>query len=118
MTRTKILGKEKPFRKIRITARRFARVGFSEGDYWWAWAGGRRLVVRPAVEQFVARQAPELSGARTRFLIRRGSINPDSEPAFPILARRWNELAAWAAAYESCRSEAAEAVRRRSRPPA
>jgi hypothetical protein len=54
---------------------------------------GARFEVRPVIEQIVDGQTPELTGAQTRFLVRRGLITADIELAFPILARWLNEFA-------------------------
>ncbi len=53
---------------------------------------GARFDVRPVIEQIVADQAPELTGAQSRFLVRRGLITADGKLAFPILARWLNEF--------------------------
>ena len=53
---------------------------------------GARFEVRPVIEQIVAGQTPELTGAQSRFLVRRGLITADGKLAFPILARWLNEF--------------------------
>ena len=54
---------------------------------------GARFEVRPVIEQIVAGQTPELTGAEKRFLVRRGLITDDGKLAFPILARWLTDFA-------------------------